>query len=134
MQIDRVASEIAGSFPLHVGEVWEELARASVSRLNLFGHSWRPASCWWGSGLDRKPMELDVIAESDDGSAILLGEAKWSRDAGVAALVAGLRRKAERFPNIRSRKVFFALWLKQECPTVPGVEVITPSAVLASLR
>lgn len=133
-QIEKVASEIEVALPLFVSGIWEELARASVSRMALFGRSWKPAGCWWGSGLDRKSMELDIVAESDDGSAILIGEAKWSQRIDERSLIFELRKKGQRFPLRKDKKVFLALWLKKKMPTDDGIEVITPTVVLQALR
>ena len=41
---------------------------------------------WWGNGLDRQPMEIDVVAESLDGRTLLVGEAKLSMSAREAEL------------------------------------------------
>ena len=52
----------------HVGTVWEDLARESVPRLRCFDQSWKPASPWWGRGTDRRPMEIDIVVESESGN------------------------------------------------------------------
>jgi len=133
-QIGEVASEIDKSFPHHVGGVWEDLARASVARLRIHGRSWKPASCWWGTGIDRKPMEIDLVAESDDGEALLLGEARWSVESDPRRLHEELLGKAERFPLARGRKIVVALWLRASRRRTDGATVLTPEEVLASLR
>ena len=75
-QMVMVERDLAGRFSHHVGEVWEELARASVPRLGCFGRAWGPASRWWGPGLDHRPLEVDLIAESKSGDALLASEVK----------------------------------------------------------
>ena len=57
-------------FRSHLGIVWERLVREDLSR------TWRKVSRWWGTGTNRLPMELDVVAESPDGETLLVGEAK----------------------------------------------------------
>ncbi len=133
-QADKVAIEIAHSFPHHVAWIWEELARASVARGEYFGRTWGPASRWWGTGLDRKPMEIDILSESDDGGALLLGEARWAEDADAAAILASLQRKAENLPFVKTREVLFGLWLKTGRKRVQGAKVITPAMVMRNLR
>jgi len=123
---------IARGFPDHVAGVWEELARSSVPALRCHGRDWKPGARWWGPGLDRRPLEIDVVAESVDGDALLLGEAKWSRDRAGRAL-SELKRKAERFPLARGRQVFLALWL-DEGPTRGRVPAYSPNQVLRVLR
>ena len=132
-QFDAVEADIARTFPHHVAGVWEELARASVSGLSAFGHSWGPASRWWGTGLNRQPMEIDVVAESDDESSILLGEAVWSHGGDAAARLAALRQKATVFPLRAGRTVHLALFLARPA-RVKGARVFTPRHVLAALR
>jgi AAA+ ATPase superfamily predicted ATPase len=132
-QIEDVALQIGTTFAHHAGEVWEDLARASVARLGAFGYRWQPASRWWGPGLDRHPMEIDIVAESEDGRALLVGEARWSRDVDLARLAAELRRKAAVFPLAHGRTIHLAAWL-------PGtrsgrsLKVFSAGDVLKALR
>lgn len=61
-----------------VSEAWEDLSRASVSRLNrtTLGEDgpWGPPRRFWlGNG-----PEWDIVASSLDEKALLLGEVKWS--------------------------------------------------------
>jgi hypothetical protein len=132
-QLDEVAGQIRGTFAHHVGGIWEELARASVARVTAFGHRWQPASRWWGPGLDRRPMELDVVSESEDGRALLLGEARWSRDVDASRLVMELQRKADAFPLVRGRTVHLAAWLP-DARSLRAVEVFSARDVMKALR
>jgi uncharacterized protein len=133
-QIAAVERDIARRFAHHAGEVWEELARRSVPRLGCFGKSWGPASRWWGSGLDRQPLEVDLVAESETGDSILVGEVKWSATADVARARKELERKAERLPFVAGREVFLALWLKAAGRGQASGQVFTPRQVLDVLR
>lgn len=127
-----VAQEVRGQLGHHVAGVWEELARASVPRLRCHGRDWRPAQRWWGSGLDRQPMKIDIVAESVDRKALLFGEARWSaKSEGVAR---ELLLKAQRFPGRRGREVRLALWLKRRAGAPRALPVFTPADVLRSLR
>lgn len=54
-----------------------------MSGNRLFGHRWGEASRWWGTVADKekgtfREMEFDVMAESTDGKALLIGECKWT--------------------------------------------------------
>jgi len=133
-KIDKVAREIKDTLPHHVGLIWEELARASVARLSCFDRTWGPACRWWGTGMDRKPMEIDIVAESDDGSALLLGEASWADKPDASALLQALHRKAQNFPQVQNRKVLLGLWLKGGHKPIPGAQIITPTMVMRCLR
>jgi len=88
-------------YRVHLGGVWERLVRETLKRRPLPDSDirWCRVSRWWGSGLDHKPMELDVIAESEDGKTLLVGEAKLSlgRAEAVRCLTT-LKEKAAQLP------------------------------------
>jgi len=134
-QTDDVMASIEQRFPHHAGQVWEDLARESVPRLPGGKRSWKPASRWWGGGLNRRPLEFDIVAQSDDGKDLLLGEVTWAERTNVGRLVSDLQEKAANFPLAGRRKIRFGLWLKKRPRTIPpGVEVFTPQQVLRALR
>jgi hypothetical protein len=133
-QLAAVQRDVRRDFSHHAGGVWEELARASAPWLDAFGGNWRPASRWWGAGSDRKPLEVDVVAESEDGSSILVGEAKWSESRNAARLARQLADKAARLPFVQGRRVVLGLWLRAPAPGLEGVEIVTPREVCDVLR
>ena len=99
-QTSAIEQDYKSFLPGHLAEVWEDLARDSVARLKIAGKAWRPASRWWGPGVDKRPIELDIVAESVDGSALLVGEAKLRIGARHwATVIADLRSRIERFPR-----------------------------------
>lgn len=81
-------------------------------------------------------MELDIVAESLDQEHVLVGEAKWSGQAGdVQRWGAQLRAKAAAAPFVRDRRILHALWLRQLPPTGGGMDaIVTPELVLAALK
>src|SRR5207237_3010959 len=55
-------------------QAWEELCREAVPRLKLGGVRFGVARRFWlGAG-----PEWDIVAASEDGTTLLLGEASWS--------------------------------------------------------
>jgi AAA+ ATPase superfamily predicted ATPase len=132
--VTAVEEDIQQQMGHHVGEVWEELARASVPRLRLGGKTWGPAGRWWGPGLDRQPLEVDVVAESSDGGSVLVGEVKWAAPRDAERLLAQLEQKARRLPATTGRETVLALWLKSPVDTLTAGRVITPRQVLEVLR
>ncbi|MEM7585837.1 MAG: ATP-binding protein [Acidobacteriota bacterium] len=130
-QIAAVEEEIAHRFPHHVGEAWEELARASVPLLEVDGRRWRSASRWWGAGLDRKPLEVDLVAESVEGKHLLIGEVKWTVKPNADRLLHELEQKAQRLPFAQGRPIVPVLWLKQA--SGESERVVTPERVLDAL-
>ena len=129
-----VEEEIGQRLGHHVGEIWEELARASVPRLPLAGKVWGPAGRWWGPGLDRRPLEIDLVASSLDGGSVLVGEVKWATSSDVGRLLAELDAKARRLPVAAGREVVLALWLKEPVAGTSADRVATPRQVLDVLR
>jgi AAA+ ATPase superfamily predicted ATPase len=131
-QIAAVETEIGQRLGHHIGEIWEELARASVPLLPLEGKTWGPAGRWWGPGLDRKPLEIDLVADSQDDNSLLVGEVKWAAPNDAPRLLAELETKAQRLPLAAGRTVVPALWLKAPAKA-PG-PIVTPRQVLDVLR
>jgi hypothetical protein len=130
-----VAEELSGALSLHVSSVWEDLARESVLRVPFFGRDWGSAASWWGPGLDRAPLEIDVVGTSLDGDELLVGEAKWQERLDWPREVASLRQKAARLPLAQGRTVRLAIWAKRGPGRVPpGVACVTPRDVLRALR
>lgn len=128
-----VMAEVSRQLPLHVSLVWEELARASVPSSPIGGREWGPASRWWGAGMDGAPMELDAVAESRDGKALLVGEAKWGAGLPASSAADRLLSLAKNLPFVRGREVVPVLWAERG-PRAPDGRVQTPDAVLDGLR
>jgi AAA+ ATPase superfamily predicted ATPase len=129
-----VSKDVKRDFSQHLGGVWEELARESVPRLDVLGQRFGPARRWWGAGVDQKPLELDVVAESEDGKSLLLGEVEWAEPTDTLRLAAELRRKAAGLPFREDRDVRFALWTKRPARVPRDLKIFTPRHVLDALR
>jgi len=108
-----VLQEIQRAWPQYLGQVWEELARSSVPRIRIAGQAWGPAARWWGAGVDRQPMELDIVADGVDAPrTVLVGEVKTScTPAEARALLSGLEQKAARCPALRDKIVVPTVWV-----------------------
>lgn len=132
-RFESVERDIELRFSQHAAEVWEDLARQSVPFLDAFDHAWKTASRWWGPGSDRRPLEVDLVAESVDGTKLLIGEVKWTSQTDPERLLQQLAAKAERLPFLAGREVFLALWLRTPEAASTG-KIFTPEQVLAVLR
>ena len=108
------------AFDVYLGQAWEELVRATLMRKPVPGVQgrWRKVSRWWGSGLNRLPMEIDVLAESIDGKTLLAGEVKLSltkREAEHAQ--AELDAKVRQLPFAKKyTKMITRLFVAKKCP------------------
>ena len=111
-----------GQYKPYLGGVWERLVLNEVQRKPLPGFSgrFRNAARWWGPGLDRRPMEIDIVAESLDRETLLVGEAKLALSANDAVRVlAELEAKARQLPFAdRYKRVETRLFVAQNPP--PG--------------
>lgn len=133
--IEQVWKEISSKLNQFVSEQWEELCRNAVPRLEIKGKTFNPAQRWWGKGIDRKPMEIDVVAESTDKSALLIGEAKWMNNLSVRKTVDELKAKTENVPFMQNRKPIYVLFLKQIPVKIPDeIIIITPSDIITVLK
>ena len=97
-----VLGEIRKDFNLYRGEIWESLVRQAIVQLAIDGMEWKPGKRWWGAGTDRKPLEVDVIAESADSDSLLVGEVKTTAaSAEVRRAEFELKQKAEKLPFVQ---------------------------------
>jgi AAA+ ATPase superfamily predicted ATPase len=133
-QAARVVREVERELHTHVASVFEDVVRQSVPRAPYGDQAWGPAASWWGPGLDRSPMEIDVVAESEDGSTLLVGEVKWSRRVDWKHEESTLRRKAENLALARGREVQLALWAPSPPRSRGDVLRCGASQVLDALR
>lgn len=128
--IDEVYAASKQNLTMQTAEVWEALARLSVSRIEIGGQRWKPAARWWGKGSAGKQMEMDVVAESMDGSSILFGEAKWENKTDITQVMERLSRHAEHFPKTGKRKIVLAAWCKHPVKTLGDMQIFDAETVL----
>ncbi|MCM1378374.1 MAG: DUF234 domain-containing protein, partial [Prevotella sp.] len=126
-------------FTGYVAGHWEHLCREAVSGNLMFGHQWGEAGRWWGTvpgeakGTFRE-MEFDVIAESADGNALLVGECKWTNPEIASELHRNLVEKADRLPLAKGKEIVPVLFLKNEPNEAPtGVTILYPQDVIHAL-
>ena len=115
-------ASFVGHYMPYLGGVWERLVRDTLAEKSLPEDEMRfvRAARWWGTGLDRKPMEIDMVAESLDGKTLLVGEAKLSLSKVEAIrVVAELEGKAKQLPFAnRYERIMTKLFVAQDPP--PG--------------
>lgn len=100
-----VLTGIMENFPHHCGSIWEELVRQSIPRQTIAGMQWLPGQRWWGTGLDKKPLEFDVLAQSVDGYHLLVAEVKLTlQQHQLDAVEKELARKLTHLPLTKNYK------------------------------
>ncbi len=132
-QVSIVRREVEKRFRQHISLVWENLVRAAIGRARLFGKRWEPGQRWWGPGLSHKSLEIDVLAESTDGKALLVGEVEWRSQSDVERLCSELLQKTKDCPLAKGRRIHHAIWLKHR-PRAAPVPVFGPEDVLRVLQ
>lgn len=105
-------------FRVFLGQAWEELVRMTLLSKPLPSSAlkWRKVGRWWGTGLNRQPMEVDIVAESADGQTLLVGEAKLKLTKLEAEhALSALAAKAQNLPfAARYRKVLCRLFVAEQ--------------------
>ena len=134
-QLDLVEKEVEAALPVFLGHVWETLARQSVPTLELADHRWRPAAPWWGTGTDKQPLEIDIVAESEDRTALLVAEAKLhvtARD--WPKLRADMADRVSRFQLAKGREIVSCVWFADGAGPPAGLLGVDAAQVFERLR
>ncbi len=130
--IEEVWQGIDAKYNSYLSGLWEDLCRKMIHEMVIDGKKFNPASRWWGTGTDKKAMEIDLLSESLDRSSLLVGEVKWSDKVPVGELASSIDSKIAAFPFVESKSVIKALFLKERPgKALPGFHVFTPSDMLA---
>lgn len=121
-------------FGQYISLHWEKMCRDAVTGNDVMGKIYGNASRWWGSvkGDDNTlhQIELDVVAESLDGTALLVGECKWTGCEDAARLNEALLRKASMLPFARGKEIVPILFLR-EPPVHDTANVLLPQDVIS---
>ncbi|MFB3909772.1 MAG: ATP-binding protein [Candidatus Eisenbacteria bacterium] len=137
-QTRAVSQQVMASIGHQTAGVWEDLVRRSVLRHRYLGRTWVEVGRWWGAGTDRRPHEIDVVARTEDGRDLLLGEVDWESRAQPRQLAQELVEKAARFPEARDASIRLAVWTRsagaRSIPPGSGVRFFGPADVLRVLR
>lgn len=129
-------------FPRLCAIAWEELCRQAVPLVgkHLGGVDYGPAGRFWTGG----GPEWDVVAESIDGGALLVGEVKWlEKEPSAASVEQAVRALIEKgvppVPRSPRAEIHYGLFmsrLPKRKPRLPAgnVHLIDAGQVLGALR
>ncbi|MBT5816416.1 MAG: ATP-binding protein [Opitutales bacterium] len=124
---DQIYKEVEKSFAHHAGSIWEDLSRASTTRITIEGIEWRSAKRWWRGSKDR---EIDIVCESVDRQYLLIGESKWSDSIDADSILRRLKEVATQLPIKNNQKQVFALWHRGRAYSKGELHCISPAKVL----
>lgn len=127
--VDQVWGEIAEKYDQYVSVIWEDLCRKAIPLLEIEGKKFNPASRWWGGGLNKNPMEMDIVALSTDQTTMLIGEAKWSNRNQSDEVLESLKMKESNIPFAKPENIIKVLFQKLPA-SHPNIIVITPDDVI----
>lgn len=131
-----VLEDIEEAFGGYVACHWEHLCREAVSGNRILGCRWGEASRWWGTvkaGDSFRAMEFDVVAESSDKTALLVGECKWTNPEIAAEVSRRLIEKSESLPFAKGKNVIPVLFLKnrpKDESSVSDINILYPEDVI----
>lgn len=76
-------------------------------------------------------MEFDVVAESVDGKALLVGECKWTNPEIAGVLIKKLKDKASKLPYSVGKEIILVLFLKNRAKdNCEGFRILYPEDII----
>ena len=135
-----VMQKIERDFSGYVSRHWEHLCREAVSGNMMFGYQWDEAGRWWGTVPCEekgsfKEMEFDVLAESTDGRALLVGECKWTNPEIASELHRKLLNKVNKLPFAQNKEIVTVLFLKNKPKDFPvSINILYPQDVIQAMH
>ncbi|MDR1810730.1 MAG: ATP-binding protein [Prevotella sp.] len=134
-QPDVVRSKLKGQFAGYVAWYWEKLCRDAIPFMNIDGIAFKPASNWWGSPQKNRPIEIDLLAESQDERCLLIGECKWQEKPVEAdKLFAELKEKASLLPAAKGKTIIPVLFLKNRQQNSMNNKIFYPEDILREIK
>jgi AAA+ ATPase superfamily predicted ATPase len=129
---DLVWNKIENELDMFTSHTWENICRQFISENGYNNIPFKQASSWWGTGLDGKTYEVDLVAESIDNTTLLIGEAKWSKKNEYQKWATELLQKIEFLPFIKGKNIIPILFVKSiiqvEQPT--KISMIGPDEIM----
>lgn len=117
---DRIWSKVQKELTSHVGAEWERQCRRALTGSEIDGVLFGHVSRWWGTVYDYaskkgRQMEFDLMAQSDDGNHLLVGECKWTSSEYATRLLEELKQKTELLPFAKGYKhIHYVLCLREK--------------------
>ncbi len=120
----------------YVAEQWEHLCRMAIPFLNINGIQWDLAHRWWGTGKNRKEMEIDCISSSFDRQYVLVAEVKWSKNTNVRNSINQLNECLVNIKGLSSKnyEIVKVLCFKKPVEIPSDFQVVLPADILDALQ
>jgi len=109
-----VEQKIKKTFPFYVSYFYERLCQMSLHKLNFNSLEIGEAKRWWGTNVNGKLMEMDLVAETLDKKSVIAGEVKWADKLNEETELKNLNNKSHLLPFINGREVIPCLFVKRK--------------------
>jgi hypothetical protein len=136
IEIDKgatVLSNLANKLPIHFSVCWEKLCRQAISGIEINGFSFGLARKWWGNVSKNERIEIDLITESTDGKALLVGECKWTENENATRLIYELEQKVSKLTFTKDKTIILCLFLKKRPKEKIEHQIYLPEDVIELL-
>lgn len=117
-----------------VSSQWEELCRRSVPLAPINDIEFGPSQRWWGNNTEKRPIEVDVVAESIDGKHLLVGECKWSKISRPQALLKEIEEKGATLPFAKNKTIVPVVFIKNNHSETLNSNIFLPRHVINRLK
>ena len=137
IEIDKgnvVLERLSDSFSGYTSFWWEKLCRQAVSSAEIDGYTFGFARSWWGNVSKNERIEIDVVAESTDGKALLVGECKWTESENAARLIYELEERIQKLPFATGKTIIPCLFLKTNPVDSITQKVFFPDDIVIMLK
>ncbi len=131
---DVVLQRLDENFTHYTSFWWEKLCRQAISGAELEGFTFGYARSWWGNVSRDERIEIDVVAESTDGKALLVGECKWSENENGTRLINELEEKAVKLPFAKGKTIIPCLFLKAKPVDNIIQKIFSPEDIVQMLK
>lgn len=136
IEIDKGEAVLAGmdsKLNTHISVWWKKLCRQAISGAELNGFRFGLARSWWGNISKNERIELDVVAESTDGKALLVGECKWTESENATRLIYELEEKVKKLPFAKGKTIITCLFLKNNPTDIVVNRIFLPEDIIQML-
>ena len=131
---DVVIGQVLQRLPGYTSYWWEKLCRQAMSGSEINGYTFGFAQSWWGNVTKTERIEIDLIAESTDGKALLVGECKWTESENAARLLFELETKVNKLPFAQGKKIIPCLFLKNAPMDNSTQNIYLPNDIIMMLK
>lgn len=131
---DVVLNQVLLRLSTYTSYWWEKLCRQEISGAVKDGYTFGLAQSWWGYVTKTERIEIDLIAQSTDGKALLVGECKLAESENATRLRFELETKVKKLPFAQGKKIISCLFLKNSPIDNSNQNIYLPNDIIMMLK